>query len=392
MSNELDMNYKYEKEKLNQLSRGLLNIVKKYNCYIAGGAVTSVFTGREINDIDIYFKNKTDLYNLLVNENMYILHTTDKSITFSYRDIQCQAIFFDYFEKASDIFDRFDFTVCMGAYDCTEDKFVLHKDFIRHNSQRRLIFNENTDYPIISCLRVDKYKSKGYEIGKMEFIKMMLCVNKLNIKTFSDFKKHVGGMYGESYNKAFDEIEQDSFDIGVAIEKLNNLIYTTENNPTAVDFKGLSKEEFLRLILSFDKKHIFKFKNEYFDDEFLEVRLDEDNESLYEIKPIQEVIKPPYIFYKIVKKREDRYFSRHDRDFEYKLNNYVEPSNKSDSNSGIYCCFNELNSYYSNEVVLSLRIDDLSDIKDIRYGNILLNKCFVLNEISNDKNTKNSGQ
>ena len=385
MSNELDMNYKYEKEKLNQLSRGLLNVVKKYNCYIAGGAITSVFTGREINDIDIYFKNKTDLYNLLVNENMYILHTTDKSITFSYRDIQCQAIFFDYFEKASDIFDRFDFTVCMGAYDCTEDKFVLHKDFIRHNSQRRLIFNENTDYPIISCLRVDKYKSKGYEIGKMEFIKMMLCVNKLNIKTFSDFKKHVGGMYGESYNKAFDEIEQDSFDIGVAIEKLNNLIYTTENNPTIVDFKGLSKEEFLRLILSFDKKHIFKFKNEYFDDEFLEVRLNEGNESLYEIKPIQEVIKHPYIFYKIVKKREDRYFSRHDRDFEYKLNNYVEPSNKSDLNSGIYCCLNELNSYYSNEVVLSLRIDDLSDIKDIRYGSILLNKCFVLSEVARDK-------
>ena len=385
MSNELDMNYKYEKEKLNQLSRGLLNVVKKYNCYIAGGAITSVFTGREINDIDIYFKNKTDLYNLLVNEDMYILHTTDKSITFSYRDIQCQAIFFDYFEKASDIFDRFDFTVCMGAYDCTEDKFVLHKDFIRHNSQRRLIFNENTDYPIISCLRVDKYKSKGYEIGKMEFIKMMLCVNKLNIKTFSDFKKHVGGMYGESYNKAFDEIEQDSFDIGVAIEKLNNLIYTTENNPTIVDFEGLLKEEFLRLILSFDKKHIFKFKNEYFDDEFLEVRLNEGNESLYEIKPIQEVIKHPYIFYKIVKKREDRYFSRHDRDFEYKLNNYVEPSNKSDLNSGIYCCLNELNSYYSNEVVLSLRIDDLSDIKDIRYGSILLNKCFVLSEVARDK-------
>ena len=99
-----------------------------------------------------------------------------------------------------------------------------------------------------------------------------------------------------------------------------------------------------------------------------------------------------FSFYKIVKKREDRYFSRHDRDFEYKLNNYVEPSNKSDLNSGIYCCLNELNSYYSNEVVLSLRIDDLSDIKDIRYGSILLNKCFVLNEISNDKNTKNSGQ
>ena len=66
-----------------------------------------------------------------------------------------------------------------------EDNFILHKDFLRHNSQKTLRVNTATDYPIISALRVDKYKKKGYSISKGEFIKILMIINRLDLQETS---------------------------------------------------------------------------------------------------------------------------------------------------------------------------------------------------------------
>lgn len=107
-----------------------------------------------------------------------------------------QLICFDTFDTPKKIFDTFDFTVCMGCYDFKKEKFVLHSDFLKHNSQRILMFNDKTRFPIVSALRVDKYKQKDYTISKTEYLRIILTCMDLHIDNYEDLKEQLGGMYG----------------------------------------------------------------------------------------------------------------------------------------------------------------------------------------------------
>jgi len=54
------MNYKYQKRKIHQaIPSALYDVLLdlKESAYLAGGAITSVFTNSEINDLDLYPKN-----------------------------------------------------------------------------------------------------------------------------------------------------------------------------------------------------------------------------------------------------------------------------------------------------------------------------------------------
>lgn len=80
----LEMNYQKEKNKLKRLLPKTFEILKNYNCYIAGGAITSLFTGQDINDVDIYFKDKAELFRLLYEKFSYeyIIYISKKAISF----------------------------------------------------------------------------------------------------------------------------------------------------------------------------------------------------------------------------------------------------------------------------------------------------------------------
>lgn len=112
----IEINYNKEKAKLKRLIPETYKLLKNYNCYIAGGAITSLFTGKEINDIDVYFKNKSELFDLLYREfeGQYIIYVTKKAITFKLNDNETvQFVYMNYYDTAKDIFNDFDFTVNM---------------------------------------------------------------------------------------------------------------------------------------------------------------------------------------------------------------------------------------------------------------------------------------
>ena len=130
----IEINYEKEKAKLKRLIPNTYKILKNYNCYIAGGAITSLFTGKDINDIDIYFKDKAELFRALYENfsSEYIIYVSKKAITFKVSNQETiQFIYMNYYDKAEDIFDDFDFTICMGAFDIQKDIFILHEDFFR---------------------------------------------------------------------------------------------------------------------------------------------------------------------------------------------------------------------------------------------------------------------
>ncbi len=91
--------YEREKYRLKTLiGETAYNKLCQYRCFLAGGAITSIFTGKEINDFDIYFRSAEDLAEALYNDynNQYIIAKTDKAILFQDNSVKIQFIYFRY--------------------------------------------------------------------------------------------------------------------------------------------------------------------------------------------------------------------------------------------------------------------------------------------------------
>jgi hypothetical protein len=222
--------------------------------FVAGGAVTSVFTGAKINDVDVYFKSRrafeTGVYQSY-EDGLWCVAASKRAVTFADQGGNiAQLMHFDYFPTAHDIFKAFDYTICMGALDLDagpktvynpgnlqfvtigdehpESGFVFHPDFLKHNSQRFLKFNAGTRYPLASAGRVLKYQQRGYTIGKGDIMKIALAVRGIDINSWDDLKDQIGGAYGD---KVVFEKEDTPFTLEAAIEALT--VEDAESEPWA---------------------------------------------------------------------------------------------------------------------------------------------------------------
>lgn len=189
--------------------------------FVAGGALTSAFTNGSINDVDIYFKTKEDFIEAVAcayDEQLWCVAHSDRAITFAHRDGVVQLMHFDFFATAEAIFDAFDYTVCMAAYDIDKEEFVFHEDFLKHNSQRYLKFHNGTRYPFGSLMRVLKYQQRGYTIGKSDLLRIGLKCSEVEINSWEDLAAAIGGQYGE---KALVETDKE-FSIDAALDLFTN--------------------------------------------------------------------------------------------------------------------------------------------------------------------------
>jgi hypothetical protein len=208
--------YKREEYVLRKsIGEELFSLFGKYNCVIAGGAITSIFSGNIIKDYDVYFHNKEDLQALRQEKNWSsetmvskILSKTDNSITLSVNQgasighsdannkVVIQLILLEDLicSEVKKIIEQFDFTVCMGAYDFQTNSFVFDKDFLKHLSQRSLVYNANSKYPFASLYRVIKYIKKGFKISGIEMIKLGLKCNNIKINNYKELSKQLLGV------------------------------------------------------------------------------------------------------------------------------------------------------------------------------------------------------
>lgn len=210
---------------------------KKGGFYIAGGALTSLATNKDINDIDIFFPNREALLEAVLylkeDSGIFCSFISDKSVTFSEPSrLNFQLIYFDFYEKPEDIFKHFDFTICMAAYSSLTDEIICHEDFLLHNSQRRLFFNSQTKFPILSSLRVQKYEKRGYSISKNEFLKILFAVKNCEINSWKDLKNQCGQLYGCNFIQE-EDIPDEEFSMEKALEVISK-----------VNFEGASIKEF----------------------------------------------------------------------------------------------------------------------------------------------------
>jgi hypothetical protein len=170
---------------------------------VAGGAVTSAFTGQPINDVDLYFKSRRAFECAVASaydEGLWCVHKTSRAVTFAYGDAVVQLVHFDWFSDAHAVFDAFDFTCCMGAFDNDAKEFVFHDNFLKHASQRYLSFHAGSRFPFGSLLRVMKYQARGYTIGKGDMLRIALACHKTPVASWTDLSEQIGGQYGERIN------------------------------------------------------------------------------------------------------------------------------------------------------------------------------------------------
>ena len=226
--------------------------------WLAGGAIVSTFTKQPVKDYDIYFKSKqafADAVYAAFDDYAYCLNVSKRAVTFSHAGNILQFICCDFFETPQDIFDSFDFTVCMAALDLSEEgDFTFHEDFWKHNAQKYLSFNPKTKYPIASLLRVLKYQARGYTIGPGELLKIFLAGNCIDIGSWEKLNDAVGGIYGDTLAL---KSEGKDFSIPNAIElldseKLFERALSSGWTPMGVLTK-LGMEEFIR---PFDDSYI----------------------------------------------------------------------------------------------------------------------------------------
>lgn len=215
--------------------------------YLAGGAITSTYSGRKIRDYDLYFKTQKDFEDAVraAFENYFwCVAITKRAITFiNNNKTVYQFMCFDWFENAEKIFQKFDFTACMAAIDLESREFFRHKRFLADISRRALSFNHNTEYPLGSALRVMKYKDRGYTIEPSEFLKVVMACAFKQPKDWDDLKNQVGGQYGEAV--VMDTSKE--FNLENAIESLTNTIVDL---PAETVFQSAkSADEALKTIL-----------------------------------------------------------------------------------------------------------------------------------------------
>lgn len=189
--------------------------------FIAGGALTSAFTATPINDVDFYFKSREAFEQAIHNaydDGLWCVAMTKRAVTFAHGNSILQLMHFDWFADAAAVFDAFDFTCCMAAYDCDAKAFVFDDRFLKHAAQRHLAFHDGTRFPFGSLLRVLKYQGRGYSIGKGDLLRIALRCHQVPLTSWEDLKDAIGGQYGEKIQLQATE----EFSIGAAIHSIAN--------------------------------------------------------------------------------------------------------------------------------------------------------------------------
>ena len=180
----------------------LLSDLRNLNAYLCGGAITSIFSNSRVNDLDFYLYSTSVEYFRLFKELMTKHHfkcevESDTAFTYSRRVGRGKRVIqlVKAFQGSSEeIYETFDFTVCCGSYNFSDNQFELHERFLPDIAARRLVYLGVSRFPICAMYRTLKYTRKGYTLSGATVMHIALCISQLEIETYGDLKKHLAGI------------------------------------------------------------------------------------------------------------------------------------------------------------------------------------------------------
>lgn len=210
-------------------------ILFRYLTFIAGGAITSIFSSTKINDYDIYFKYP--MSEIKIKEMLYELEgfnynvkcKSDNAISLEHTatGTKLQLIVKENcIGKPKDVIKMFDFTICKAYYDFETEELYLGEDFLRHLAEKRLVLSDNLIYPLSTLFRTKKYTKKGYVMSAVDYIKLGLSINNLKIESFKDLREHIIAIDTMFLKALTDKMLENTecYDYKKAIEWIENYI------------------------------------------------------------------------------------------------------------------------------------------------------------------------
>jgi hypothetical protein len=236
-------------------------------CFVAGGAILSVVTKSDVSDYDIYPKSTEaaieTIYYLMEEEGCFIVNISDRAITLKSNDVKndkderviVQVMMFDEFASADRIFEFFDFTVCMAAFDCDTKEYVFHPDFWIDVAGKTIRFNPKTRYPLNSMMRLGKYRAKGYTLPTSEMVRMSLTLMTSALPTsWDELEAVIGGTYGQQVKL---HTEGKEFSIQAAIDLFDNLNVDLLMPDASTDYSNFTADDF-EMAFSNEKVYVFE--------------------------------------------------------------------------------------------------------------------------------------
>jgi hypothetical protein len=240
-------------------------------CYIAGGSILSTATKATINDYDIYPKSRKgfeDAVTILMENNCNLINVSNRALTFKSNNMLnndgkrmlFQVMIFDFFPTTNYIFEHFDFTVCMAAFDCDTKEYAFHPDFYSDIASKTIRFNPKTKYPLNSLIRVTKYQSKGYYISKFENAKIALSIANVGLpNSWEELENQLGGAYGKTIKLHTKDIE---FNLENALSLLSDMNFEPAYDDADTDkLEAVKVDELLNCFIEEDVEY-FPLKND----------------------------------------------------------------------------------------------------------------------------------
>ena len=141
--------------------------------WISGGAILSFFAGQKPSDIDVYFPTKKmsdQAVGLLKKRGFKIEHEWENNRVLKKSQLTYDVI--HEFNNPNQIFENFDYTICMSYLDC-KGKWKCHPDYFTHLNCRKIVRNqkciENRSkikklHAITEIKRLLKMINKGFSI------------------------------------------------------------------------------------------------------------------------------------------------------------------------------------------------------------------------------------
>ena len=161
-----------------------LSLYTNAKVFLAGGALSSLCTGRDVNDFDIFSDFPEQVCQYLKNmseqnsSSFTSLYENDFVCNVSYSGKKIQVIKKHAFGNPQEIIDHFDFTVCSAVYD--GQHLYAHDRFFLDNAQRRLVIN-NLPHPLSTFKRTYKYVSYGYAMCPVGMNTLIKAITQLEI-------------------------------------------------------------------------------------------------------------------------------------------------------------------------------------------------------------------
>ena len=162
----LEFKYSRFKDRL-ILCQDVLDLITKFDCYLAGGALRGCFGKNEVvDDYDVFFKNSLQAANIKIEledlgYKIVFVCPAGKLTTLKSGNIKVQLITEIFYDSPQELIDTFDFNAARIAY--SSGIIYTDRSAIRDVRRKRLTIHR-MDFPASTFKRIVKYTKKGYTL------------------------------------------------------------------------------------------------------------------------------------------------------------------------------------------------------------------------------------